>query len=215
MALVFLVRHGLTDHTGTRLYGRSPGIHLSDRGREQAADLAARFDGVRLAAIYASPLERCVETAAPLAAAQRLDVVTREDLVEMDAGRWTNRPLAGLARTKRWGVIQHTPSQASFPDGEAFAAANARLAEALGAVAARHPKGRIAVVSHSDNIRMLLTHVAGAHLDQFQRMIVDTGSVSVVGVGEGPPRLYLANDTTGTLARFGGGRGARRGVYGT
>jgi probable phosphomutase (TIGR03848 family) len=214
MALVFLVRHGLTDHTGTRLYGRSPGIHLSERGREQAEHLAERFAGVRLSAIYTSPLERCVETAEPLADAQRLDVVPRDGLVEMDAGRWTNRPLAGLARTKLWRAIQHTPSQTAFPDGEGFLAANARLAAELNAVAARHPKGRVAVVSHSDNIRMLLTHVAGAHLDHLQRMIVDTCSVSVVGIGDGLPRIFLANDTAGSLERFGGGRGARRGVYG-
>jgi hypothetical protein len=61
---------------------------------------------------------------------------------------------------------------------------------------------------------MLLAHVAGAHLDQFQRIIVDTASVSVVGVGTGTPRLFLANDTDGSLARFGGARG-RRDVYGT
>jgi probable phosphomutase (TIGR03848 family) len=215
MALVFLVRHGLTDRTGTRLYGRSPGIHLSERGREQAEHLAGRFTGVRLTAVYTSPLERCVETAEPLAAAQRLEVVTREDLVEMDAGRWTNRPLAGLARTKLWGAIQHTPSQAAFPGGEAFTAANARLVAELAAIAARHPRGRVAVVTHSDSIRMLLAHVAGAHLDQFQRMIADTCSVSVIGIGDGVPRLYLANDTAGSLERFGGGKGARRSVYGT
>jgi probable phosphoglycerate mutase len=215
MALVFLIRHGLTDHTGRRLYGRAAAIHLSDRGREQAAQLAERFAGVRLSAVYASPLERCVETAEPLAAAQGLDVVTRDGLLEMDAGRWTNRPLAGLARTKLWRTIQHTPSQAAFPDGEGFATANARLVAELTVIGARHPKGRVAVVSHSDNIRMLLTHVAGAHLDQFQRMIADTCSVSVIGVGTGPPRLYLANDTAGSLERFGGGRDGPGSVYGT
>jgi probable phosphoglycerate mutase len=214
MTTVFLIRHGLTEHTGTRLYGRTPGVHLSDRGREQAERLAERFAGVRLAAIYSSPLERCRETAAPLAAASGLEVRVRDDLVEMDAGSWTNRTLASLSRTARWQRIQHTPSHAAFPGGESFAAANARLVDALVGISELHPKGRVAIVSHSDTIRMLLTHVAGAHLDQFQRMIVDTASVSVVGVGPGTARLFLANDTEGSLARFGAARG-RRGVYGT
>jgi probable phosphomutase (TIGR03848 family) len=214
MTMVFLIRHGLTDHTGTRLYGRTPGLHLSERGREQAQHLADRFSGVRLGAIYSSPLERCAETAAPLAAAQGLRVTRRPGLLEMDAGTWTNRPLSGLARTKLWQRIQHTPSQAAFPDGEAFAAANSRLVGELGQIAGRHPRGRVAVVSHSDNIRMLLTHVAGAHLDQFQRMIVDTASVSVVAVGPGIPRVFLVNDTQAPLARF-GGAASRRGIYGT
>jgi len=214
MTTVFLIRHGLTEHTGTRLYGRTPGLHLSDRGRAQADRLAERFDGVRLAAIYSSPLERCRETAAPLAAARGLDVVPRDDLVEMDAGSWTNRTLTAVSRTKLWQGIQHTPSHAAFPRGESFASANARVVRALVEIAESHPRGRVAVVSHSDTIRMLLAHVAGAHLDEFQRIIVDTASVSVVGVGTGRPRLFLANDTDGSLARFGGARG-RRDVYGT
>lgn len=214
MTMVFLIRHGLTDHTGRRLYGRTPGLHLSERGREQAERLAERFSGVRLAAVYSSPLDRCIETAAPLAAAQGLCVTRRPALLEMDAGAWTNRPLSGLARTKLWQRIQHTPSQAAFPGGESFVAANARLVSELGQIASRNPKGRVAVVSHSDNIRMLLAHVAGAHLDQFQRMIVDTASVSVVTVGVGIPRLFLVNESDSPLVRF-GGAASRRGVYGT
>ena len=214
MTTVFLIRHGLTHHTGTRLYGRAPGVHLSERGRAQADRLAARFDGVDLTAIEASPLERCMETAAPLAAAQRLPVTPLDALIEMDAGTWTDRTLGGLARTKLWQRIQHVPSSATFPGGESFASANARLVLALGDVAGRHPKGRIAFVTHSDSIRMLLAHVAGAHLDLFQRMVVDTASVSVVSVGEGPPRLLLANDTDGALVRFGPARpgGAQHGT---
>jgi probable phosphomutase (TIGR03848 family) len=214
MTMVFLIRHGLTDHTGTRLYGRTPGIHLSQRGREQAERLAERFARVRLAAVYSSPLERCMETAGPLALSQGLRVTRRPGLIEMDAGAWTNRPLSGLARTKLWQRIQRTPSEAAFPDGESFAAANARLVGELGQIAGRHPKGRVAVVSHSDSIRMMLTHVAGAHLDQFQRMIVDTASVSVVTVGAGIPRLFLVNEVDAPLARF-GSAASRRGVYGT
>lgn len=214
MTMVFLIRHWLTDHTGRRLYGRTPGLHLSERGREQAERLAERFSGVRLAAVYSSPLDRCIETAAPLAAAQGLRVTRRPALLEMDAGAWTNRPLSGLARTKLWQRIQHTPSQVAFPDGESFVAANARLVSELGQIVSRNPKGRVAVVSHSDNIRMLLAHVAGAHLDQFQRMIVDTASVSVVTVGAGIPRLFLVNESDAPLARF-GGAASRRGVYGT
>jgi probable phosphomutase (TIGR03848 family) len=214
MTMVFLIRHGITDHTGTRLYGRTPGLHLSERGREQAERLAERFARVRLAAVYSSPLERYIETAGPLALSQGLRVTRRPGLIEMDAGAWTNRPLSGLARTKLWQRIQRTPSEAAFPDGESFAAANARLVGELGQIAGRHPKGRVAVVSHSDSIRMMLTHVAGAHLDQFQRMIVDTASVSVVTVGAGIPRLFLVNEVDAPLARF-GSAASRRGVYGT
>ena len=212
MTTVFLIRHGLTDQTGTRLPGRAPGLHLSEVGRAQAERLAERFDGVRLSAIVSSPLERCVETATPLAAAQRRPVTRRADLIEMETGDWTGRTLAGLRRTKLWGRIQRTPSQTAFPEGESFAAANARLVRAIAELAERHPRGRVAVVTHSDPIRMLLTHAAGAHLDRFQRMSVDPASVSVLAVGDGEPHLLVVNDGDGSMRRFGGasGSGARR-----
>src|SRR4029450_325495 len=81
LATLFLIRHGLTAQTGRVLYGQAPGIGLDERGRAQAEQLAARLVRVRLTAIYSSPLERCLETVAPLAARVRLPVVPRDALI--------------------------------------------------------------------------------------------------------------------------------------
>jgi probable phosphoglycerate mutase len=203
MATLFLIRHGLTAHTGKRLYGRTPGIGLDDRGRAQAEHLAARFARVKLTAIYSSPLERCVETIEPLARAQRLPVVVRPDLIEMDAGSWTGKTLTALRRTKRWAQVQQTPSTFRFPDGEGFEEAFERVTGELDAIARRHRRGRVAVATHGDLVRILMAHYAGAPLDAFQRTVVDTASVSVVSVGSnGSANVLLVNDTGG-LERFG------------
>ena len=202
MTTLFLIRHALTAVTGKTLYGRTPGVSLDDRGREQAERLAERFAGIRLSAIYSSPLDRCVETVQPLAATQGLTLEIREGLIEMDAGTWTNRPLAQLRRTRRWRQVQEEPSRFSFPDGEGFADAQARALTEVHAIAARHPRGRLAVGSHGDIIRMLVAHFAGAHLDLFQRTMSDPASVSVVHLGDGAPRILLVNDTGGGLERF-------------
>ena len=201
MTLLFLIRHGLTDQTGKRLYGWTPGVHLSDRGREQAEGLAHRFEGMRLSAIYSSPLERCRETAAPLAAGRGVRVHVRRELGEVDYGSWTNRPLSQLARTKLWTSVQRTPSQVTFPGGESFLQVQERTLRAIGEIAAAHPRGHVALVSHGDVIRLLISHLSGAHLDEFQRVIIDTASVSVVAVGSGPPRIFRVNDT-GSLEGF-------------
>jgi probable phosphoglycerate mutase len=201
MTTLFLIRHGLTAVTGSRLYGRTPGIHLDERGRRQAAALVDRFDGVRLHAVYSSPLERCVETMEPLATARRLEIRTSEALVEMDAGNWTGRTLPSLRRTKLWNTVQRNPSRFSFPGGESFVDAGARVLDEIERIVARHPRGRIAVGTHGDLVRMLVSHHAGAHLDQFQRVMVEPASVSVLHVGDGAPRILLVNDT-GSLRRF-------------
>jgi probable phosphoglycerate mutase len=119
----------------------------------------------------------------------------------MDAGAWTGRTLPSLRRTKRWRTVQQQPSAFRFPDGESFLEAETRAVQTLHAIAARHPRGRVVVGTHGDLVRILLTHVAGAHLDLFQRVIVDPASVSAVHLGDGVPRVLLVNDT-GSLRRF-------------
>src|SRR5881409_4032898 len=145
MATLFLIRHAVTAQTGRVLYGRTPGIDLDDRGRAQAAGLVDRFASVKLTAIYSSPLERCVQTIEPLAAAKRLPVNPAPDLIEMDAGSWTGRTLAQVRRTKPWRTVQHEPSAFRFPGGgEGFVEAQDRAVAEIGRIARRHRRGRVA-----------------------------------------------------------------------
>lgn len=203
MSTLFLIRHGLTAQTGRTLYGRTPGVPLDDRGRAQAAALADRFAHVRLTALYSSPLERCVQTVEPLAAAKRLPIIERDGLLEMDAGRWTGRTLASLRRTRAWGELVGRPSVAAFPDGESFADAHLRVVGEVEAIARRHRRGRVAIATHGDVVRMLVAYFSGAPLDEFQRIVADAASVSVVALNGSLPHVLLVNDTGG-LDRFGG-----------
>lgn len=198
MAVILLVRHAVADETGKRLYGRRPGVHLSEKGREQAQALADRLRHLRLAAVYSSPLERCVETAEPIARALGLDVRIDRALVETDAGRWTGRTFASIGRARAWRRIRFLPSMARFPGGEALVDVQHRTIGALTAIADRHRRGVVAVFSHGDPIRTALAYCAGAHLDHLQRFEVDAASVSAVALSDGPPRVLRVNDT-GTL----------------
>ena len=202
MATIFLVRHGLTAQTGRILYGRTPGVLLDDRGRHQAGALVERFDGVHLTAIYSSPLERCVQTVEPLAAARRLALRTDDALIEMDAGTWTGRSLAQLRRAKAWTTVQRSPSAFAFPGGgEAFPEAQARAVAGVEAIARRHRRGRVVIATHGDIARIVLAHYAATPLDEFQRIVVDTAAVSVLELGGPRPHVVLLNDTGG-LMRF-------------
>jgi probable phosphomutase (TIGR03848 family) len=201
MATLFLIRHAVTAQTGRVLYGQTPGIGLDDRGRAQAARLVERFGAIRLNAIYSSPLERCVQTVEPLAAAQRLAVRVVPELIEMDAGSWTGRTLAQVRRTKPWTTVQTQPSAFRFPGGEGFVEAQARAVEAVERIARRHRRGRVAVATHGDIVRIVLARLLGTPLDDFQRIVVDTASVSVAVVDAGRARVVLVNDIGG-LDRF-------------
>jgi probable phosphomutase (TIGR03848 family) len=202
MTTVFLVRHGLTAQTGRLLYGRMSGIDLDHRGRAQAEELVERFDGVRVTAVYSSPLERCVQTVEPLAAARRLSVRPDDGLLEMDAGSWTGRTLRQLRRAKAWEIVQHSPSAFAFPGGgEAFPDAQARAVASIERIARRHRRGAVVVATHGDIARIAISYFAGTPIDAFQRVVIDTVGVSVLDLGSPRPHVLLVNDTGG-LSRF-------------
>lgn len=195
MPLLLLIRHALTDATGRSLTGWTPGVHLSERGRGQARALAERLTPVPIAAMYSSPLERCLETADPVAAQKRLSVTAADDLGEVRYGDWTGRSLAQLARTRMWKVVQSAPSNARFPNGESLLEVQERAAAAIGRIAAAHPRGVVAAFSHADVIRLLLAHYSGTHVDMFQRIVISPASVTAIALGDGIPRILRVNDT--------------------
>src|SRR5437867_9879483 len=149
MTLLLLVRHGHTDAAGKRLTGWAPGVHLNAQGREEADALLARLEVVPVDAIYSSPLERCRETAAPLARARRLSVRIRKGLIETGYGDWTGRTISQLRRTTLWKTVERTPSAVRFPGGESLLEVQARAVDEMNRIAAGHPKGTVVVVSHS------------------------------------------------------------------
>ena len=197
MTVVFLIRHGENDWLGRRLPGRTPGIHLNDRGREQAEALARLLRPAHLEAVYSSPLERTLETAAPIARAFGLRPRPREGLAEMRPGDWQGQSLQVLKRRKLWPVIQHTPSLARFPGGESFPEAQARIVAEIDGLRASHPGPRsaIACVTHADVIKLAIAHYLGLPIDLFQRLVVDPASISVLWIGESATRLVRLNDT--------------------
>ena len=195
MAILLLIRHAMTDATGKRLIGWTPGIHLSEQGRRQADALAERLADVPIHALYTSPLERCRETAAPLARTKRLRPSAVKDLGETRAGDWTGKPLRQLARTKLWRTVQVAPSSFRFPGGESVVECQDRVVAATSRLVGKHDKQVVALVSHGDPIRLLLAHYAGVHLDLFQRITVNPASVSVVAAGDGMPRIIALNHT--------------------
>jgi probable phosphoglycerate mutase len=199
MTLVLLIRHALTSVTGKRLSGAQPGIHLSDEGRQQAAQLAERLAPLRITALFASPLERCVETAEVVAAGRGLTVIPVPDLQEVGYGRWTGRTFGQINKSPLWKRLHEQPSAVRFPDGETLAETQQRAVAAVDAIAAANPDAIVGVVTHADVIRLSIAHYTGVHLDLYQRIIVSPASVSAVLLGDRVPRLVRLNDT-GTMA---------------
>ncbi|MCB9390347.1 MAG: MSMEG_4193 family putative phosphomutase [Acidimicrobiia bacterium] len=194
---VFLVRHGVTAETGAVLSGRKPGIALSEAGIAQAEATAALLSNVKFAACYASPIQRTTETAQIVAAPHGLAVVPDDAFIEAEYGEWTDVPLADLRKHPLWPVIQHTPSRAVFPGGEAMRAIQHRAVDGIERLGAAHDGEAILIVSHADVIKAILAHYLGTHLDLFQRIHVSPASISIVQLSSHGPMVACVNQRPG------------------
>jgi probable phosphomutase (TIGR03848 family) len=226
---VLLVRHGRTTaNAGGILAGWTDGVALDEQGTAQAAALASRLAAVPLAAIVSSPLQRCRETAAALAAVPgpagaRPEVELDAMLGEAHYGDWTGRTLKELAKDPLWRVVQAHPSAVTFPgpQGESMLGMQQRAVDAVRrhdlAIAAAHGEDAVWVaVSHGDVIKAVLADALGMHLDAFQRIVVDPASVSIVRYTALRPFALRVNDVGGDLSGLvpparGRRRGGRRG----
>ena len=192
---LLLIRHAANDWVGERLAGWTPDVHLNDEGKAQAAALARRLADVPLAAIYSSPLERTLETAQPLAQAQGLSVQVREGLGETRYGDWTGRALTELKDENLWPVVQIYPGGVRFPGGESMREVQARVVAELDAIRDAHPDQTVAIVSHSDPIKMAVAYYAGLALDLFQRLTISPASVTAFAFAHFGPHLICLNHT--------------------
>ena len=202
--LVLFVRHGQTPTTGKVLPGRARGLQLSAKGQQQAERVAERIaalqtDDRKIAAVYASPLERTQETAKPIARALGLRVRRNQGLLEADFGDWTGAELKRLYKKPEWRTVQRNPSGFRFPAGESFTEMQTRICGAVDRLRAAHPGQTVVAVSHADPIKAAVAHAMGTHLDLFQRIVVSPCSVSAVLYGVDGP-VVLAVNSTGDLA---------------
>lgn len=210
MATVILARHGRTSaNTGGILAGRTPGVRLDDLGVTQAQAAGERLAGLALNAIVTSPLERCRQTATIIGKAQERQIRPRsdKDLAEVDYGQWQGRPLKELAKEPLWRTVQQHPAGVVFPDGESLAGMSRR---AVGAVrrwdalmeTEHGPDAVWLVSSHGDPIKAILADALGMHLDAFQRIMIEPGSLSVIRYTPDRPFVVAMNTRAGDLSEL-------------
>lgn len=200
MTKIILIRHALTDSVGNRLSGRTPGIHLNEEGKQQAARLAKLLREMRIDAIYSSPLDRAIETAEEVATSRDIEVILSEEFLEVDFGSWTNLTIGELKDDPRFRLFNTFRSGTRIPGGELMHEAQFRIVSGLEKICRRHNDQTVAVVSHADMIRSAIAWYAGIPVDLMNRIEISPASVSIIEVYDSAARIILLNGTTGLTA---------------
>ncbi|MGD1012638.1 MAG: histidine phosphatase family protein [Acidimicrobiales bacterium] len=192
---VCFVRHGTTAATGRILSGRTPGLHLSDKGLDEATSVGDSFAKIAVSAVYSSPLERAKETASVIANRVGKPVSISSGLLECDFGDWTGEPLAKLRRLAEWKMAERWPSGFRFPDGESFLELESRVGETVRELCRAHPGEIVVAVSHADSIKAALVSALGLPLDHLHRLVIVPCSVStVLYSAEGPAVVSMGSE---------------------
>lgn len=205
VTLVILIRHAHSVANGSGvLAGRTQGISLSPVGRKQAQELARRLGDIPVKSLRSSPLERCEQTILPWtkkikATNSSLTIEVDEDLSEVDYGNWTGRKLRTLSKESLWKSVQQEPSRVTFPGGESLSAMQERAMKALQRGLDKRGRGHVILVSHGDVLKSIIASALSMHLDEFQRIVIDPASVSILDYSSSKPRLILMNDSRSRL----------------
>lgn len=203
MSRIVLLRHAhSTANLKNVLAGRTEGVVLSSKGENQAIELVERIGKSRFDAVVVSPIQRCSQTIAPWLAAYGNGIVplVDEGFSEVDYGTWTGKSLAVLQRNKLWKIVQEHPSQMVFPQGESLMEMQSRAVASFHKVNNLKGKNPRLIVSHGDVIKSIVAHVLGMHLDQFQRLVIEPASMTVIETQNGVSRLISFNDQKSVLS---------------
>jgi probable phosphomutase (TIGR03848 family) len=174
---------------------------LSAKGEKQAEKLATRIGATRFDVIAVSPITRCSQTISPWLSlhGKEKELLIEDGFSEVDYGDWSGKSLATLRRQKLWRVVQEHPSQMIFPNGESLLEMQTRALAAFYRVEKARGKNARLIVSHGDVIKAIVAHVLGMHLDQFQRLVIDPASITIIDTDNGVSRLVSFNDQNGSL----------------
>jgi len=197
-----LIRHAHSEANAAGiLSGRLPNVHLTEKGLEQSEHLAVRLGNFPMASLRVSPMERCFETISPwinsvvLPNNPKFTPIIDQELTEVDYGSWSGKKLAVLSKNKLWRTVQESPSRMYFPKGEGIAQMQSRAMKSVHEAVESKSKGAAVIVSHGDVIKSIVASALGIHLDEFQRIVIDPASVSILDYSTTKPRVLLLNDS--------------------
>ena len=204
-----LIRHAHSEANAAGiLSGRLPNVHLSEKGLEQSEHLAVRLGNFPVATLRISPMERCFETISPwinsivLPNNPRFEPIIDQELTEVDYGTWSGKKLAVLSKNKLWKIVQEAPSRMYFPNGEGIAQMQSRAMTSVHEAVSTKVKGAAVIVSHGDVIKSIVASALGMHLDEFQRIVIDPASISILDFSTTKPRVLLLNDSRSVVTEL-------------
>ena len=191
---ILFVRHVPHEHQDKVHVSRTEGVKLAKDAPERLGRLAERLRGEELAAVYASPVSRAIETAMAATERPREDIRVLDDFTEIEFGEWTGKTVGEVDRDPRHKVWNSVRSLARPPGGETMLEVQARMVHGVEALRRDHPDQTVAVFSHGDPIKCAILYLLGMPLDFYDRIDIEPGSITTTVVGDWGAKILRLNE---------------------
>jgi broad specificity phosphatase PhoE len=200
MTKILLTRHGHVEGIKpARFRGRAE-LELTEHGLAQADALAKRIASTwKPAAVFTSPLQRCVLTGGKIAAACGIKGEVRDGLHDIDYGAWQMRTHDEVSAEspeayRQWRAA---PQFTRFPKGESLQDVMARASDVLREALLRYPEQTVVLVGHDSVNRVLLLQLLDMPLAAYWRLVQDPGTLNEIEIfAAGDVRVQRVNDTS-------------------
>jgi broad specificity phosphatase PhoE len=194
MTTFLIIRHGENDclQRGI-LAGRTPGTHLNSAGRHQAEQLADWLQRRTVHRLFSSPIDRARETAEPAAAKLHLPLQILTGIQEVDFGDWTGKSFEELGKIEGWKKWNTFRSAGQVPNGESMLDVQTRVVAEIERLRRLYPEQTLALFSHGDPIRALITYYLGMPLDLLLRLEISSASVTEFEIDDWHVRFQRIN----------------------
>jgi probable phosphoglycerate mutase len=202
---VLLVRHGATTSTADDRFAGSSNVQLSDAGRQQATQLAARLSKMRIDVCYCSDMQRAIDTASIIAAPHRLTPTPIRDLREIDHGHWEGLVHKEVEQRyqQEYAAWSADPLSIAPPGGEAAISVIARALPSVRRIVTEHAGKTVLIASHKATNRLLIAYYLGMDLRRYRdRLGQDVACLNILEFSSPTEaKLLCLNDTSHYAAR--------------
>lgn len=197
MTSIYLVRHGQTAWNKSEVFRGRADVPLNERGMREAELAAEYFRGIKVDAVYASPISRAMQTAEKIAGVCGVRVLSLPGITDMSFGDWEGRAIREVESgfPDLFRVWREEPHLLRIPGGESLEEVRTRAVAALEEVIGKHEDGTVVMVSHRVITKVLICAVLGLGNSHFWQIDQDAAAVNLIRCREGKYALSLMNDT--------------------
>jgi broad specificity phosphatase PhoE len=197
MTKIYLVRHGQTEWNKTLTFRGRADIPLNEAGHREAKAIADALKDRNIEAVYTSPLKRSIETAQPSAAFFNLEIVSVQELIDINYGDWEGLTFHEVQQRYRdeYRTWEKTPHLIRFPHGETLDEARERSFHAFHSIVQRNPGKSLLIIPHRVINKILLCALLGLSNSHFWKIKQDTGCINLIEYEDRKFILSLMNDT--------------------